>query len=324
MDGGPDGQRRNGPCIERGTIGQTARMARAIWSGTLTFGLVTIPVKLYPAVQRKTVRFNQLDGEDNSRIQQRRVNSATGEEVPYDRLVKGYEISPDRYVVITQEELESLDPKRSRTIEIEDFVDEAEIDPIFYDATYYVAPGAGGAKPYRLLLDSMRESGRVGIARVVLRTKEYLVALRPTEGALQLSTLLFADEVVDPSGVEELEAVAEADASERELGIAEQLIGSLAASFEPEKYTDEYRARVLDLIDRKAQGEQIEIVAAPAEAESPVPDLMSALKASLDAVREREPERAARKPAAKKRAAKKPAAKKPAAKRATASRKPSR
>ncbi len=212
-------------------------MARAIWSGTLTFGLVTIPVKLYPAVQRKAVRFNQLDGEDNSRIQQRRVNSATGEEVPYDRLVKGYEISPDRYVVITQEELDSLDPKRTRTIEIEDFVDEAEIDPIFYDATYYVAPGAGGAKPYRLLLDAMRQSGRVGIARVVLRTKEYLVALRPTEGALQLSTLLFADEVVDQSGVEELEAVAEAEASERELGIAEQLIGSLAAPFDPEKYT---------------------------------------------------------------------------------------
>ena len=299
-------------------------MARAIWSGTLTFGLVTIPVKLYPAVQRKAVRFNQLDGEDNSRIQQRRVNSATGEEVPYDRLVKGYEISPDRYVVITQEELDSLDPVRSRTIEIEDFVDGGEIDPILYDATYYVAPGAGGAKPYRLLLDAMRDSGRVGIARVVLRTKEYLVALRPTDGALQLSTLLFADEVVDPSGVEELEAVAEAQATERELGIAEQLIGSLAASFEPEKYTDEYRARLLDLIDRKAQGEQIEIVTAKSEAPSPVPDLMSALKASLDAVREREPQAPATKPAAKTRAARKPAAKKPAAKRASATRKPSR
>jgi DNA end-binding protein Ku len=323
MDGGPDGA-RNRPCIERARIGQTARMARAIWSGTLTFGLVTIPVKLYPAVQRKAVRFNQLDGEDNSRIQQRRVNSSTGEEVPYDRLVKGYEISPDRYVVITQEELDTLDPVRSRTIEIEDFVDEAEIDPIFYDATYYVAPGQGGAKPYRLLLEAMRESGRVGIARVVLRTKEYLVALRPTENALQLSTLLFADEVVDPAGVEELDAVAEAQASERELGIAEQLIGSLAAPFDPGRYKDEYRARVLDLIDRKAQGEQIEIVAAPAEAQSPVPDLMSALKASLDAVREREPEPARKKPAAKKRAAKKPAARKPAAKRATASRKPSR
>lgn len=299
-------------------------MARAIWSGTLTFGLVTIPVKLYPAVQRKAVRFNQLDGEDNARIQQRRVNSRTGEEVPYERLVKGYEIAPDRYVVITQDELDGLDPVRARTIEIEDFVDAAEIDPILYDTTYYLAPGAGGTKPYRLLLDAMRESGRVGIARVVLRTKEYLVALRPTEGALQLTTLLFADEVVDPSGVEELEGVAEAETSARELGIAEQLIGSLASPFEPARYTDEYRARVLDLIDRKAQGEQIEIAAAPAQAESPVPDLMSALKASLDAVRDREPREAAAKPAARKRAAKKPAAKKPAAKRSAAARKPAR
>lgn len=324
MAAGPDGPRRNRPCIGGGPIGQTARMARAIWSGTLSFGLVTIPVKLYPAVQRRTVRFNQLDGEDHSRIQQRRVNSVTGEEVPYDRLVKGYEISPDRYVVITQEELDSLDPVRARTIEIEDFVDGAEIDPILYDTTYYLAPGPGGAKPYRLLLDAMRESGRVGIARVVLRTKEYLVALRPGTGALQLTTLLFADEVVDPAGVEELEAVGEAEASARELGIAEQLIGSLAGPFEPERYTDEYRARVLELIDRKAQGEQIEIVTAPAEAESPVPDLMSALRASLDAVREREPKTPAKRPAAAKRAARKPAAKKPAAKRATAARKPSR
>jgi len=238
-------------------------MARAIWSGTLTFGLVTIPVKLYPAVSRKSVRFNQLDGEDNARIQQRRVNSRTGEEVPYERLVKGYEVTPDRYVVVTQEELESLDPVRSHTIEIEDFVDESEIDPIFYDATYYVAPAAGGTKPYELLLEAMRASNRVGIARVVLRTKEYLVALRPTETALQLSTLLFADEVVDPSVVEELTALGDASPSKRELDIAEQLIGSLAAAFEPGKYKDEYRARVLDLVERKAQGEQIEIAAAP-------------------------------------------------------------
>jgi DNA end-binding protein Ku len=293
-------------------------MARAIWSGTLTFGLVTIPVKLYPAVQRKAVRFNQLDGADHSRIQQRRVNSSTGEEVPYDRLVKGYEIAPDRYVVVTQEELDSLDPVRARTIEIEDFVDAAEIDPILYDTTYYLAPGTGGAKPYRLLMDAMRQSGRVGIARVVLRTKEYLVALRPADGALQLTTLLFADEVVDPSGVEELEAVGEAETSDRELGMAEQLIGSLAGPFEPERYTDEYRARVLELIERKAQGEQIEVVAPAVAAESPVPDLMSALKASLDAVRDGEPRAVAAKPAARKRAAKKPAAKKPAAKRSAA------
>lgn len=293
-------------------MGQTGGMARAIWSGTLSFGLVTIPVKLYPAVQRRTVRFNQLDGEDHARIQQRRVNSRTGEEVPYERLVKGYEIAPDRYVVVTQDELDALDPVRARTIEIEDFVDGAEIDPILYDATYVLAPAPGGAKPYRLLLDAMRESGRVGIARVVLRTKEYLVAVRPTPSALQLTTLLFADEVVDASGLEELEAVAEAEVNERELGIADQLIASLAGPFEPGRYTDEYRVRVLDLIERKAQGEQVEVVTAPEEAASPVPDLMSALKASLDAVKAREPRAAA--PARPERAA----AKKPAPRKRTA------
>ncbi len=297
-------------------------MARAIWSGTLTFGLVTIPVKLYPAISRKSVRFNQLDGEDNSRIQQRRVNSKTGEEVPYERLVKGYEVSPDRYVVVTQEELEALDPVRSHTIEIEDFVDGGEIDPIFYDSTYYVAPAPGGAKPYDLLLEAMRASDRVGIARIVLRTKEYLVALRPTDSALALTTLVFADEVVDPAGVEELAGIGDAESSKRELDIAEQLIGSLASTFEPARYTDEYRVRVLDLVERKAQGEQIEIVAAPEQAASPMPDLMSALKASLDAARAGAP---AEKPApARKRAAKKPAAKKPAAAKRAAGAKKSR
>lgn len=298
-------------------------MARALWSGTLTFGLVTIPVKLYPAVQRRTVRFNQLDGEDHSRIQQRRVNARTGEEVPYERLVKGYELTPDRYVVITPEELESLDPKRSRTIEIEDFVDVAEIDPILYDAPYYVAPAEGGAKPYRLLLDAMAQTGRVGIARIVLRTKEHVVALRPTGPVLEMSTLLFADEVVDPAKIEELGAAAEIEPVKRELDIAKQLIGSLAAEFDPSRYRDEYRERILDLIERKAQGEQIEIPAAVETAASPVPDLMSALKASLDAAREKSSAPAA-KPQARKAQAKKPAAaRKPAAGAAAKRRAPS-
>ncbi len=289
-------------------------MARAIWSGTLTFGLVTIPVKLYPAVQRKNVRFNQLDGEDNARIQQRRVNSRTGEEVPYDRLVKGYELTPDRYVVITQDELDAIDPKRTRTIEIEDFVEGSQIDPIFYDTPYYVAPAEGGAKPYRLLLEAMDQTGKVGIARIVLRTKEYLVALRPAGGVLEMSTMLFADEVVDPAKLDELAAADEVQTAARELDIAKQLIDSLAADFDHSRYKDEYRERVLDLVERKAQGEQIEIPAAAEAASSPVPDLMSALKASLDAAREKTPPapapKKARRPAQKKpAAAKKPAAK---------------
>ena len=295
-------------------------MARALWSGTLTFGLVTIPIKLYPAVQRRTVRFNQLDGEDHARIQQRRVNARTGEEVPYERLVKGYELTPDRYVVITPEELDSLDPKRSRTIEIEDFVDVSQIDPILYDAPYYVAPAEGGAKPYRLLLDAMAETNRVGIARMVLRTKEHVVALRATGPVLEMSTLLFADEVVDPAKIEELEAAAQVEPVKRELDVAKQLIGSLAAEFDPSRYKDEYRERILDLIERKAQGEQIEVPAAVETAANPVPDLMSALKASLDAAREKSPAaakpRARRAPAKKPPAARKPAAEAPAKRRA--------
>lgn len=279
-------------------------MPRAIWSGTLTFGLVTIPVKLYPAVQRRTVRFHQLDGEDHARIQQRRVNSRTGEEVPYERLVKGYEVTPDHYVVVTPEELEGLDPKRTRQIEIEDFVEADAIDPILYDTTYHVVPGTGGAKPYRLLVEAMRRTGKVGIARIVLRTKEYLVALRPAAQALEMTTMLFADEVLPPDSLEELEGVAGAPASDRELDVAEQLIGSLAADWDPARYRDEYRERVLELIERKAAGEQIEVVAAPEPQAAPVPDLMSALKASLEAVRAEQAEAA---PARRRTARKAPA-----------------
>ncbi len=154
-------------------------MARSIWTGTISFGLVTVPVKLYSAVNRKTVRFHQLHGETGMRIQQKRVDPSTGDEVPYDAIVKGFEIGPDRYVIVQPEELEALDPRKTKTIEIEDFVDLSEIDPIFYDHPYYLAPGPGGAKPYRLLLEAMRESGKVAIAKVVIRQKEQLVAIRP-------------------------------------------------------------------------------------------------------------------------------------------------
>src|ERR671928_799661 len=153
-------------------------MPRPIWSGAISFGLVNVPVKLFSATSPKDVRFHQLHAKDGVRIKQKRVSPTTGEEVPYDEIVKGYEIAPDRYVVISNEELEALDPKKTRTIEIEDFVDLDEIDPIFYDHPYYLAPGPGGAKPYRLLLDAMHESGKVAIARVVIRTKEQLTAIR--------------------------------------------------------------------------------------------------------------------------------------------------
>jgi DNA end-binding protein Ku len=270
-------------------------MARAIWSGAISFGLVNVPVKLYSATSPKTVRFHQLSSKTGARIRQKRVDPTTGDEVPYEEIVKGYEITPDRYVLISNEELDALDPKATRTIDIEEFVDLAEIDPIFYDHSYYLAPAAGGAKAYRLLVDAMREAGKVGIGRVVLRSKQQLCALRPTGDALTLSTMLFGDEVLAPDRLDELDAVGEVEASQRELTMAQQLIDSLSSDFEPSKYHDEYRERVLDLIERKAAGEEI---AVQPEAEEPAaaPDLMAALEASLAAVRTEDEEEPAKKP----------------------------
>ena len=270
-------------------MGDTGGMARSIWTGAISFGLVTVPVKLYSAVSRKTVRFHQLNGETGVRIQQRRVDPTTGEEVSFDSIVKGFEIGPDRYVIVQPEELEALDPKKTKTIEIEDFVDLSDIDPIFYDHPYYLAPGAGGAKPYRLLLEAMRESGKVAIAKVVIRQKEQLVAIRPMENdVLGMATMIFADEVVDADRIDELDAAREVEVNDRELGIAKQLVESLSGDFEPDKYHDTYREEVLSLIERKAAGEEIAVQPEREEAEEPVPDLMAALKASLDAVRERD------------------------------------
>jgi DNA end-binding protein Ku len=294
------------------------RMARSIWTGAISFGLVTVPVKLYSSVNRKTVRFHQLSGKTGVRISQRRVDPSTGDEVPYDEIVKGFELTPDRYVVIEPGELESLEPKKTKTIEIEDFVELSDIDPIFYDHPYYLAPGTGGAKPYRLLLDAMRDSGRVAIARVVIRSKEQLVALRPMrdDHVLGMSTMLFADEIVDPDNIDELSAADDVETTDRELDIAKQLIESLAGPFEPGKYRDEYRDEVLNLIERKAAGEEIAVQPAAEEEAEPVPDLMAALKASLDAVREKDgpaaEEEKPKKAPAKRKAPSKPAAKKKA------------
>ena len=314
-------------------------MARAIWTGAISFGLVTVPVKLYSALDRKSVRFHQLSGKSGVRVAQKRVDPQSGDEVPYADIVKGYEIAPDRYVVIEPDELDALEPKKTKTIEIEDFVELSQIDPVFYDHPYYLAPGPGGAKPYRLLLEAMRETGRVAIARVVIRSKEQLVALRPMGDALGMATMMFADEVLPPERVDEIAEAAQVKTTRRELDVAKQLIDSLAGAFEPDKYSDTYRQQVLALIERKAEGKQIAVQPEPEEVTAPAPDLMSALKASLDAVRARQGEDGAAKPrkkaagakaagakaagaktAAKKPAAKKPAAKKPGGSRATAKR----
>jgi DNA end-binding protein Ku len=264
-------------------------MARSIWTGAISFGLVTVPVKLYSSVNRKTVRFHQLSGKSGVRIAQKRVDPSTGDEVAYDEIVKGFELTPDRYVVIEPGELETLQPKKTKTIEIEDFVELSDIDPIYYDHPYYLAPGTGGAKPYRLLVDAMRETDRVAIARVVIRSKEALVAVRPMgDHVLGMSTMLFPDEVVDPDSIDEISATAEVDVTKRELDIAKQLVESLAGPFDSSKYHDTYRQEVLDLIERKAAGEEIAVQPAVDEDEEPVPDLMAALKASLDAVRDKD------------------------------------
>lgn len=261
-------------------------MARAIWTGAISFGLVTVPVKLYSATNRKTVRFNQLSASTGARIQQKRVDSATGEEVPFEEIVKGYEIASDRYVVVDPKELDALEPKKTKTIEIQDFVDGSQIDPIFYDHPYYLAPGAGGAKPYKLLMEAMRDTGRVAIATVVIRQKESLVALRPEQGVLGMSTMLFADEIVEPKRIDELDALEDVEIKKGELDVAKQLIDSLAAEFDPSKYADSYRDSVLDLIERKAAGEEIAVQPVASDETSPAPDLMAALKASLDAARQ--------------------------------------
>jgi DNA end-binding protein Ku len=295
-------------------------MPRSIWSGAISFGLVTVPVKMYSAVSRKTVRFHQLNGRTGVRIQQKRVDPTTGDEVAYEDIVKGFELTPDRYVVIEPGELEALDPKKTKAIEIEDFVALDEIDPIYYDHPYYLAPGPGGAKPYRLLLEAMRETGRVAIAKVVIRSKQQLVAVRPMgDNALGMATMVFPDEIIEPATIDELSAVEDVEINPRELAIAKQLVDSLTGEFDPDKYHDTYRDEVLALVERKAEGKEIAVQPEAEEEDAAVPDLMSALKASLDAVRSRESNGAGsapeKKSAAKKPAAKKPAAKKPAAKK---------
>src|SRR4051794_40312037 len=281
-------------------------MPRSIWTGAISFGLVTVPVKLYSAVQRKSVRFHQLNGKTGVRIQQKRVDPTTGDEVPYEEIVKGYEIAPDQYVLIEPGELEALDPKKTKTIEISDFVDLDAIDPIFYDHPYYLAPAAGGAKPYRLLHEAMTESRKVAIAKVVIRQKENLVAIRAMEGGvLGMSTMIFADEVVPPDRIDDLPD--DVETSKQEVEMARMLIDSLASDFEPEKYQDTYREEVLALIERKAEGKEIAVQPVTEEESAPVPDLMAALKASLDAVQQGKPAgdgKAKAKPRAKKAPAK--------------------
>jgi DNA end-binding protein Ku len=293
-------------------------LPQAVWTGSLAFGLVSIPVKLYNATSPKDVRFRQFQAGTARRIRHRRVvepepvelqpgqpdrgrtrrddgpprtpiREGEETEVPLEDVVKGYEVEPDRYVMIEPHELEALAPERTRIIEIAEFVDLADVDPVYFEKSYHVAPGPGGEQAYWLLHRAMQEAGRVAVATFVMRTKEYLAAVRPAEGVIVLETLFYEDEVRDPR---ETGIAQPSEPAARELDIAGRLIGSLATSWDPSRHRDRYRERVLELIESRSQG----AVPAATEAREPegpqVPDLMAALQASLEAIKKRtEPER---------------------------------
>ena len=259
-------------------------MPRAIWSGSISFGLLNVPVKLFSAVSSKQVSFRELRESDGSRVRHKRVAESDGEEVPYEQIVKGYEIAPEQYVTFTRDELEELDPQKTKAIEIEDFVDLDQIDPIYFEHPYYLAPDKGAERAYALLVKAMTDEGKVAIARFVLRNREHLAALRPMDGVLTLTTMRFADEVVSPGELEGLVPDGDSKPRKKELDMAKELVGSLAGEFDASQYRDEYREELIGLIERKAKGE--EIVATDAEAPKPTkaPDLMAALEESLAAV----------------------------------------
>jgi DNA end-binding protein Ku len=255
---------------------------RTIWKGALSFGLVNIPVGLYPATQDKSIHFNQFEEGTSDRIRYKKVNERTGKEVPNDRIARGFDLGGGEYVILTDEELESAEPKKSRQIEISDFVEQAEIDPVYFRASYYLAPeGAGSDKAYALLRRAMADAGRIGIATMVMRNKEYLVAVRPEDDALALHTMYFSDEVRSP-GKELPELPENGEVSDRELSMAQLLIESMESDWDPDRFHDTHREKVQALIDEKAGGQEIVIQSAPEEP-AKVVDLMEALNASIKA-----------------------------------------
>lgn len=263
---------------------------RPMWKGMLSFGLVNVPVALYSATKKKMINFNQLNKSDYSRISYKKVD-ANGQEVPASNIIKGYQITPDRYVVIEEQELNAITPQASRVISIEDFVKLDQIDPRHYDSSYYLVPETGAQKAYALLLQAMSEANVVGVAKFVLRSKEYLAAIRPTEGALALSTMLFADEIIP---VSELKTYLPGDIklSDKELNMAQQLISSLITDFEPVKYENEYYKSVIGLIDSKPECTHVgkQLVSG-----GKVIDIMAALEASINAIKQQEEQKTKKK-----------------------------
>lgn len=284
-------------------------MARPVWNGTISFGLIAIPVKLFHAVRKKSISFNQLDERNLARIRYRKVNADTGDEVTDRHIVKGYEISKGRYVIIDPDDLEPFMPAVSKTVDLEEFVDLDQIDPVYFDTAYHLAPDVNNPKPYVLLARAMEASGKVAIGRFVMRNKQYTAAIRAEGGRLVMSSLAYADEVVDWSTIEELNGLDDVEVNDKEIQMAESLVASLSADFRPERYHDEYREQVMALIQMKADGE--EITAPEVETERPkVVDIMAALEASVAAAKASRARHPAKKAAAKKAPAKKPSAKK--------------
>jgi len=275
-------------------------MARAIWSGSISFGLLNVPVKLYSAVARRSIALREIRESDSARIKHRRVAEGTDEEVPYGEIVKAFELTPGSYVPIGKEEMAALAPEKTRAIDVQDFVDLEEIDPIYFDSPYYLGPAEGAEKAYSLLAAAMKASGKVAIARFVFRNKEHLAAIRTSGGVLTLTTMRFADEVVPASELAEVLPDKAPKVAKKEQQMAEQLIESLSTDFDPGAYRDEYREQLLGLIERKAEGKEIVTPESEEPKATKAPDLMAALEESIAAVKDKSSKR---KPAAKKRKA---------------------
>jgi len=265
-------------------------MARAIWSGSISFGLVNIPVKLYSAVRDRDVHFRQIHEKTKCRVRHKLICPEKNLEVSSDEIVKGYEIARDQYVIVTEEELDTLAPEQTHTIDISDFVDLGTIDPIYYDQPYYVLPDERAGKAYQLLVSAMTNAGKVGIAKFVMHNKENLVALRPLKAVLCMEIMRFAEEVVS---VDSLSLPKDVSVGERELKMAEELIDSLSGEFEPANYRDEYSEKLRALIEKKAQGEEIVTTPQAEEGGGKVIDLMAALEKSLARTRAKKQPQAA-------------------------------
>jgi DNA end-binding protein Ku len=256
-------------------------MARAIWKGSISFGLVNIPIALYPATRREELKFRLLRESDLSPVNYKRVAEKDGKEVPWNQIVKGYEYEKGKYVILKDEDFQRVDLEATQTVDIQDFVDQEEIDPIFFYKPYYLEPQKGGDKAYVLLRDALKDSGKVGIAKVVIKTREYLAGVKPEDGVLVLELMHFADELADPGKLHILKKI---EVGKREMNMAKSLIDSMSSKWNPEKYKDDYREALMEVIEEKVEAGGKEIEEKPKKAPKPtkVIDLVSVLQKSLE------------------------------------------